>query len=128
VLESVAGDPATIVIFEAPHRLAASLSDIAEVLGDRRIAVCRELTKVHEEVFRGTVSQAAAHFTEPRGEFTLVIEGRRGQDRPQITEDIERQLRDMRLSGMPAREAVATVAGETGLSRRELYRTWLRLV
>ena len=128
VLESIAGDPATIVIFEAPHRLTASLSDIAEVLGDRRIAVCRELTKIHEEVFRGTVSQAAAHFAGPRGEFTLVIEGRREQDRPQITEDIERQLRDMRLSGMPAKEAVATVAGETGLSRRELYRTWLRMV
>lgn len=128
VLESIAGDPATIVIFEAPHRLAASLGDIEKVLGNRRIAVCRELTKVHEEVFRGTISQAAVYFFEPRGEFTLVIEGRRDQDRPQVTEDIERQLRDMRLSGMPAREAVATVAGETGLSRRELYRTWLRLV
>ena len=128
VLESIAGDPATIVIFEAPHRLAASLSDIATVLGNRRITVCRELTKIHEEVFRGTVSQVAAHFAEPRGEFTLVIEGKRDQSRPQITEDIERQLRDMCLSGIPAKEAIATVAAETGLSRRELYRTWLRLV
>ena len=78
-------------------------------------------------MFRGTVSEATAHFVEPRGEFTLVIEGRRDRDRPQLTEDIERQLREMRLSGVPAREAVSSVAGETGLSRRELYRAWLRL-
>ena len=127
VLESIANDPATVVVFEAPHRLAASLSDVVAVLGDRRIAVCRELTKLHEEVFRGTVSEAAAHFVEPRGEFCLVIEGKRERDRPQITEDIEQQLREMRLAGMPAREAVASVAGETGLSRRELYRAWLKL-
>jgi len=127
VLESVTDDPATLVVFEAPHRLAASLSDIAAVLGDRRIAVCRELTKLHEEVFRGTVSEAATRFVETRGEFTLVIEGTRERERPRITEDIERQLREMRSSGMPAREAVASVAGGTGVSRRELYRTWLKL-
>ena len=126
-LETVADDPATIVVFEAPHRLAASLRDVITALGDRRIAVCRELTKLHEEVFRGTVSKAAAHFVEPRGEFCLVIEGRRERDQPQMSEDIERQLGEMRLSGVPAREAVARVAAETGLSRRELYRAWLRL-
>ena len=78
-------------------------------------------------MFRGTVSEAAAHFVGPRGEFTLVIEGRRDRDRPQLTEDIERWLMEMRLAGTPAREAVAGVARETGLSRRELYRAWLRL-
>lgn len=127
LLESVADEPATIVAFEAPHRLTASLNDILKALGDRRIAVCRELTKIHEEVFRGTISEAAAHFGEPRGEFTLVVEGNRGRDRPQLTEDIERRLREMRLSGTPAREAVASMAGETGLSRRDLYRAWLRV-
>lgn len=76
LLTSLADEPRTIVAFESPHRLQQALSDIEEALGDRRTAVCRELTKVHEEIFRGYVSQAREHFSEPRGEFTLVIEGK----------------------------------------------------
>jgi 16S rRNA (cytidine1402-2'-O)-methyltransferase len=127
LLESVADEYGTIVVLEAPHRLLAALDDMLLTLGDRKMAVCRELTKIHEEVFRGTVSQAVAHFTEPRGEFTLVIEGKAEKDKPQLTEDIEKQLHNMRLSGMTAKEAIARVAGETGLPRRALYRAWLRL-
>jgi len=127
LLQSVAGEYATIVVLETPHRLLAALNDILPVLGDRRVAVCRELTKVHEEVFRGRISQAIGHFTEPRGEFTLVIEGKKEEGKPQLTEAIEKQLQDMRRSGMGAKQAVARVAGETGLSRKELYRAWLRL-
>ncbi|NWF77437.1 MAG: 16S rRNA (cytidine(1402)-2'-O)-methyltransferase [Chloroflexi bacterium] len=76
LLTSILDEPRTIVAFETPHRLKEALSDIEEILGDRRVSVCRELTKVHEEVFRGRVSQAREHFTEPRGEFSLVIEGK----------------------------------------------------
>lgn len=75
LLRSLSDEPRTIVAFETPHRLNEALADIEEILGDRRIAVCRELTKVHEEVFRARVSQAKEHFAEPRGEFSLVIEG-----------------------------------------------------
>lgn len=75
LLAEVAPSKDTLVTFEAPHRILASLEDILAVLGDRRLAVCRELTKLHEEVFRGTVSQAREHFGQPRGEFTLVIAG-----------------------------------------------------
>ena len=127
-LESVASERGTIVALEAPHRLRAALSDVLRVLGDRRVAVCRELTKIHEEVFRGVVSQALAHFTQPRGEFTLVIAGREAPEEPQLTEDIERQLASLRRSGVTAKEAVSRLAKETGLSRRELYRAWLRLL
>ncbi|HEY90575.1 MAG TPA: 16S rRNA (cytidine(1402)-2'-O)-methyltransferase [Dehalococcoidia bacterium] len=127
-LENIAENPATLVIFEAPHRLAASLNDIMIVLGDRNIAVCRELTKIHEEVFRGTVNQAITYFVKPRGEFTLVIEGNRDRHKPQMTEDIESQLKKLHHSGIPAREAIASTATETGLSRRELYRAWLKIV
>lgn len=127
LLESVANEDGTIVVFESPHRLLAALNDILPVLGDRRIAICRELTKVHEEVFRGSVSQATKHFTEPRGEFTLVIEGKRAGNKPQLTPDIEQQLRHMRQSGLTAKEMIARVASETGLSRKELYQAWLRL-
>jgi 16S rRNA (cytidine1402-2'-O)-methyltransferase len=126
-LQSVAREYATIVVLETPHRLLAALNDILQVLGDRRIAVCRELTKIHEEVFKGKVSQAIDHFAEPRGEFTLVIEGKKELERPQLTEAIEKQLQQMRRSGVGAKQAVAKVAEETGLSRKELYQAWLRL-
>jgi len=126
LLESVANEYATIVVLESPHRLLAALNDILLTLGDRKIAVCRELTKIYEEVFRGRISQAIAHFAEPRGEFTLVIEGKMEKDSPSLTQDIEKQLHHMRLSGVKAREAVAKVAGETGLSRKELYQAWLK--
>jgi len=127
LLESVVNEPGTIIILESPHRIRTTLNDLQLCLGDRQLAVCRELTKIHEEIFRGTVSQAIQHFTEPRGEFTLVIEGRREENKPQLTEDIEQQLHYRYLSGATAREAIAKVAGETGLSRKELYRAWLRL-
>ena len=126
-LESVVGESGTIIALEAPHRLAAALEDILMTLGDRRIAVCRELTKLHEEVFRGTVSGAIEHFRAPRGEFTLVIEGKGSGDRPQMTEAVAERLRRMSLGGTRAREAIAVVAGETGLPRKELYQAWLRL-
>jgi len=76
LLSSIVDEPRTIVAFETPHRLKKALSDIEEILGDRRLSVCRELTKIHEEIFRGRVSQAREHFAEPRGEFSLVIEGK----------------------------------------------------
>jgi 16S rRNA (cytidine1402-2'-O)-methyltransferase len=76
LLNSIVDEPRTIVAFETPHRLREALSDIEEILGNRRLSVCRELTKIHEEIFRGRVSQAREHFVEPRGEFSLVIEGK----------------------------------------------------
>lgn len=76
LLNSIAEERRTIVAFETRHRLTEVLNEIEEILGDRRLCVCRELTKVHEEIFRGRVSQAREHFAEPRGEFSLVIEGK----------------------------------------------------
>ena len=127
LLETVVDEHGTIIVLESPHRLLATLNDMLLTLGDRRIAACRELTKVHEEVFRGRISQAIEHFTEPRGEFTLVIEGKGEKKKPRLTEDIERQLHQMRLSGVTAKEAISGVAGETGLAKKELYRAWLKL-
>jgi 16S rRNA (cytidine1402-2'-O)-methyltransferase len=126
-LEAVQTEPGTIIVLEAPHRIIAALSDILTVLGNRRIAVCRELTKFHEEVFRGTVSEAIEHFTSPRGEFTLVIEGKGDKEKPVMTDSIEEQLRKLYVKGATAKEAVAAIAGETGLKRKELYQKWLKL-
>lgn len=127
LLETMVNESGTIIILESPHRLLATLKDTRFILGDRRIAVCRELTKIYEEVFRGRISQAIEHFTEPRGEFTLVIEGNRENNKSRLTEDIEQQLQQMRLSGITAKDAIARVARETNLSKKELYRAWLNL-
>jgi 16S rRNA (cytidine1402-2'-O)-methyltransferase len=126
LLGSVKNDPGTLIVLEAPHRLTAALKSVLETLGDRKIAVCRELTKMHEEVFKGTISEVIDQFTEPRGEFTLVIEGHVEEAELQITADVESQLQNMRESGLSAREAIARVSKETGLSRKVLYRVWLK--
>jgi 16S rRNA (cytidine1402-2'-O)-methyltransferase len=127
MLESVASETGTIIALEAPHRLKQALEDILLVLGDRRVAICRQLTKMHEETFRGTVIQAMEHFAEPKGEFTLVIEGCGDKDKPQLTPEVERQLEEMHHSGMTAKEAVSGLAEQAGLPKKELYRAWLRL-
>jgi 16S rRNA (cytidine1402-2'-O)-methyltransferase len=127
LLETVINQPATLVTLEAPHRVKASLNDILSVLGDRRIAVCRELTKIHEEVYRGTVRQAIEHFATPKGEFTLVIEGKHEKPAPKMTYDIEKRLLTLHNNGISVKEASAILATETGLSRKELYQKWLEL-
>jgi 16S rRNA (cytidine1402-2'-O)-methyltransferase len=127
LLSTVAGEPRTIVALESPHRLLASLADLLAVLGDRRIAVCRELTKLHEEVFRGRISEALAHFGEARGEFTLVIEGASGQEgAPPDEAAVRAELQRLRRQGLGARRAVDEVALRFGLPHRQAYRLWLQ--
>ena len=126
-IKSVIDETATIIVLETPHRLLAALDDILTVLGDRRIAVCRELTKLHEEIFRGTVSGAVKHFINPKGEFTLIIEGRGRKEKPVLTKETEKQLHELYLGGATAKEAIAVVSGETGLSKKVLYKAWLKL-
>lgn len=126
-LRAIAGSPWSLVLFEAPRRLRGALRDMLDTLGDRDIAVCREMTKLHEEVYRGTVSSALAHFDAPRGEFTLVVAGApEGAVRASAEEAREALLR-LRAQGLRARESVAQVAEATGLAHRTLYRLWLDL-
>lgn len=121
----------TLVIFEAPHRLRATLTDIADALNDPPLAVCRELTKLHEEVWRGAASDALDYFAEPRGEFTLVVgltarveTATAGE--PAITVEAAREaLTQRRATGMRGREAVAEVVAATGLPRRTVYALWV---
>ena len=126
-LDEIASESKTLVAFETPHRLTASLKDILEALGDRHIAVCRELTKMHEEVFRGAVSEAIDHFTEPRGEFTLVVEGADDTTTPVPREDAREMMARLKGQGASARDAISVTMAATGLSRRELYAIWLTL-
>jgi 16S rRNA (cytidine1402-2'-O)-methyltransferase len=86
------------------------------------------LTKIHEEIFRGTVDEAIKHFTSPRGEFTLVIEGETEQNRPALDRNkIEDRIRQMQKSGVKARTAISQLVEETGLSRKELYLAWIKM-
>ena len=142
-LLSVKDGPSTLVIFEAPHRLGATLKDLQAVLGDRAAAVCRELTKMHQEIFRGTLSEAVEHFAEPRGEFVLVVAGAddsvssqsvddaalddRRQREQQQQEVALSRLAELREAGTAAREAVAEVSRSTGQPRNDIYRLWLSL-
>ena len=115
----------TLIFLEAPHRLLESLADLRSALGDRRIAAARELTKVHEEIWRGAISGAIAHFTqnEPRGEFTLVVEGKTEIKKPKWTEDKVMIAVKFGLKLGEAPSALAKrVAQESGWERREVYR------
>ncbi len=125
MLQTLSSAPGVLVAFEAPHRLLGTLSAILETLGDRQIAACREMTKIHEEVFRGSISQAIAHFDNPRGEFTLVIAGSEGGQAPASDEEALVLASRLRVEGVRAQEAVAAVAAATGLPRRRAYRIWL---
>ena len=130
LLQTAASSPLTLIIFEAPHRIRFALNDMLSVLGDRDIAVCREMTKLHQEVWRGPVSQAIHHFAAPRGEFTLVVRGAPADHTPSGPEpgDLElarQQLARLREDGTPARDAVAVVAESLGIPRNAVYRMWL---
>ena len=131
LLQSVASSLMTLVIFEAPHRLQTALQDLLEVLGDREMAVCRELTKLHEEVYRDTVARALEHFLEPRGEFVLVVAGASAagtstEPAPADLEAAQQQLLQLRNSGARAKEAVATVAASLSLPKKTVYQLWLQ--
>ncbi|NOZ27616.1 MAG: 16S rRNA (cytidine(1402)-2'-O)-methyltransferase [Chloroflexi bacterium] len=126
LLQSVATEPGTLVAYEAPHRLRQSLADIAEVLGDRPIAVAEELTKRFESVFRGRVTEALAHFEaeEPRGEFTLVIGGAPQETAEQTWPDerVRAALATLLNEGVSPSTAARALSKLTGRSRREIYR------
>jgi 16S rRNA (cytidine1402-2'-O)-methyltransferase len=130
VLEMLRPAPWTLVIYEAPHRVTALLQDLQRVLGDRRIALARELTKRYEEVFRGTVAQALGHLRShpPRGEFTVVVEGAAGAAAAGANPDDARgTMRELLRAGRSPQDAVAEVMRASGLPRREVYRLLLEV-
>ena len=122
-LTSLQAEPRTVVLFEAPHRLAASLADMASVLGeDRRAVVCRELTKTHEEVRRGTLSSLAAWASDGvLGEVTVVVEGAAERVEELTPAELVRLVGVREAAGLSRKEAIAAVAAETGLAKRDVY-------
>ena len=122
-LEEVKTEKRTMVFYEAPHKLQRTLQDMLECWGDRKIALCREITKLHEECFRTTLSEAIAHYEEhpPRGEFVLVIEGCTQVEAPVEEADLLAQVQALVEGGMPLMGAVKQVAKANGASKNKLY-------
>lgn len=119
----------TMVFHEAPHKLRATLADMAEILGDRPAALCRELTKLHEETLRTTLLQAAELYREkePRGEYVLVVAGAQPAEEPAVSlEEGVRQVQRLREAGMKMKEAVRTVSAQMELNKNDLYEAVLK--
>lgn len=134
VLAGLAGEMRTMIIYEAPHRLVKTLNELKEALGERKISVCRELTKKHETAFRTTLSEALSYYqnTEPKGECVLVIEGRSREEVRQ--EEIER-WEEMSIpehmeyylnQGLDKKDAMKRVAKDRGIGKREVYKELLQ--
>jgi 16S rRNA (cytidine1402-2'-O)-methyltransferase len=126
-LAALSRDPRTVVLFESPHRLATLLRDVLLELGDRRVALARELTKRHEEVIRGRAAEVLARLGdgEPRGEVVLVVEGRREEDEVELPVLVG-EARRLVERGMRKREAAVTVARRHGASSNAIYEGLLR--
>jgi len=125
-IKNLAQRTETLVLYEAPHRIHAALADMRDLLGNRRIAVCREMTKLHEETFRGSLEEASAHFASRekiRGEFTLVVAGAATEDllpaAPDLTEEITKTMKQEEIT---RKEAVRRVAKKFGIPKKEVYR------
>lgn len=120
-----------VIFFEAPHRIKSALEDVLDVLGNRRIIVCRELSKIHEESFRGYVTEAIDYFDVPRGEFTIVVDGGSGvisvseNEYSQDYQEILELCSSLRDDGIRVKEAVSLIVDKTGISRKQAYSMWL---
>lgn len=129
-LDSFRNEPRTLVFYEAPHRLRQTLTDLAEVVGgDRLIVLARELTKLHEEFWRGTVEEAIAHYEtrEPQGEFTIVLAGAQ-PDAPLLSESaLLAELQNLIRQGLSRSQASRQLAQQTSLPRREIYQLALSI-
>ncbi len=133
ILSALEGETRTLILYEAPHRLVKTLRELYETLGDRRMSVCRELTKKHETIFRTSLEQAVRYYEthEPKGECVLVIEGKSLQ---KIQEETRKQWEQMTIQehmehymsqGTEKKEAMKKVAKDRGISKREVYQALL---
>lgn len=124
-LAQVKNCTSTMIFYEAPHKLIYTLKDMLEYFGDRKISLCRELTKIHEEAFRTTLSEAVRYYTvnKPKGEFVLVIEGAKAEDilKAETIEQAYEQVKNLVSKGMRGADACKEIAKSTGFSKGELY-------
>ena len=125
-LEKASKEERTLIFYEAPHKLVATLGDLYRCFGERKISICREMTKLHEEVIRTTLSAAVNLYDDeknkPRGEFVLIVEGFKAEQEPEISlEGALERAKGLIAGGMKATEACREIAKTTGFSKSELY-------
>jgi 16S rRNA (cytidine1402-2'-O)-methyltransferase len=123
VVNEVSDLPYTLIFFETPHRLLEALKDLLEELGDRELAVARELTKLHEEFFRGRISAALAHYTTnpPRGEITLVLAGSPPEEKIWSEEQLMAAIEVRKSQNIPPAQIASQLSAESNWPRREIY-------
>lgn len=122
-LSNASDEPGPVVIYESPHRIKPTLIDIAQIHPARQLVICRELTKLYEEIFRGTATEAIAHFVEPRGEFVIIIEGAGAAEPTDISDDeIISVLNNLKSDGLQGRTLVEKAVELTGLPKNRVYR------
>lgn len=134
ILTEIAEDPATIIFYEAPHHLRKTLEDLKDAFGDRRISICRELTKIHEEVLAMTIREAISYYetNEPKGEFVLVVEGMPEEQKARAEAEkwenltIEEHLEYYISQGVDKKEAMKRVALERKIPKREVYKATVK--
>lgn len=135
ILRELANETRTIILYEAPHRLVRTLKELLEVLGERRITVCRELTKKHETAFQTTLTEAVSYYecNEPKGECVLVVEGKSMEEirKEEIagweTMSLEEHMEYYQAQGAERKDAMKLVAKDRGVSKREIYRQLLEV-
>ncbi len=122
-LDSLRGEKRTMIFYEAPHKLLSTLRDMLEVLGDRRVSLCRELTKIYEQTVRTTLSAALEYYAEntPKGEFVIVLEGAPDLPSAVAPEEAISMARELRASGMSIKDAAKRASQRTGVSRNVIY-------
>ena len=130
-LDSLRAEQRTMIFYEAPHKLCATLRDLAAAFGgERRISLCRELTKLHEEVLRLTLDGAVAYYETqpPRGEYVLIVEGapKQQESGPVSEEEALMRVQALLAEGLSRKDAIRQVAAETGLAKNQLYDAALR--
>lgn len=133
ILDTLEQETRTVILYEAPHRLQKTLQELYEVMGDRKLSLCKELTKRHENVFSTTLSEAIAYYeeNEPRGEYVLVIEGKTfAQIKKESQEEflsisIEEHMERYLSQGMDKKQAMKQVAKDRGISKRDVYQELL---
>jgi len=128
-ITQAAGQPYTLVFLEAPHRIVEALEDLQSILGDRQAAAARELTKLHEEIVRGSLADLCAHFNHnpPRGEFTLVIAGAAASDLTWDEDRLRKHLMDQMDEGLSVGDLAERAAVESGWRKKDVYKLLVHL-